>query len=174
MTELEDTLSQIQHFQFIHAHLFSSGQPNAEQLQSIKEYGVSTLINVALSNADNTLEHEDHLCLDIGLSYVQMPICFDTPSVDQCILVLDMIDYLVKEQMVWLHCADNRSCSCLMYLYRQYYMDIDIATAHDALHTVWEPNETWTGLIHAVAIQLQGRKATQELEISLMKADHYS
>lgn len=174
MSELEAALSQIHHFQFIHEHLFSSGQPNAEQLQQIKEYGVTTLVNVALSSADNTLAHEDKLSLDVGLNYVKMPISFDMPSVDQCILVLDMIDYLVKEQMVWLHGSDQFVVSCLVYLYRQYYMGVDIATSHEALHDVWEPNETWTGLMHAIALQLQGRKATQELQISLMKADHYS
>lgn len=174
MNDLETALSQIQHFQFIHEHLFSSGQPNADQLQQVKEYGVTTLINVALSNAENTLKHQDKICLDVGLNYVQMPISFDMPSVDQCILVLDMIDYLAKEQMIWIHCANNYAVSCLMYLYRQYYMNIDLPTAHETLHQVWEPNETWTGLMHAVALQLQGRKATQDLQISLMKTDHYS
>jgi hypothetical protein len=53
-------------------------------------------------------------------------------------------------------------------------MDIDIASAQDLLHAVWEPNETWTGLIHAVALQLQGRKATKELQQSLMSANHFA
>ncbi len=61
-----------------------------------------------------------------------------------------------------------------MYLYRQYYMDIDLPTAHEHLHQIWEPNETWTGLMHAVALQLQGRKATQELELSLINPNHFA
>lgn len=174
MNELEHALSQIKNFQFIHEHLFSSGQPTAEQLKAIKEYGVTTIINVALSDSEERLDHEDHICLDLGLNYVQMPISWEMPSVDQCILVLDMIDYLVNEQSVWLHCNENQHVSCLMYLYRQYYMNIDLATAHDALHQIWQPNETWTGLMHAAALQLQGRKATRELQISLMKANHFS
>ena len=174
MSELEQALSEVTNFQFIHEHLFSSGQPNAEQLKIIKEYGITTLINVALSDAENQLEHEDKLCLDLGLNYVQMPISWEMPSVDQCILVLDMIDHLVKEQMIWVHCSENYHVSSLMYLYRQYYMNIDLPTAHERLHEIWEPNETWTGLMHAVALQLQGRKATRELQISLMKADHFA
>lgn len=171
MNELELTLSKINHFQFIHKHLFTSGCPEPTDLLSIKEYGVSTLINIALIEEDRCIPHEDKRCLEIGLNYIHLPISFDMPSVDQCILVLDLIDHLVKEQMVWVHCQDNLHASCLMYLYRQYYMDIDIATAQELLHEIWEPNETWTGLIHAVTLQLQGRKATQDLQSELAAAD---
>ena len=45
-------------------------------------------------------------------------------------------------------------------------------TAQALLHEIWEPNETWTGLIHSITLQLQGRKATLELEQSLMDVDH--
>lgn len=64
--------------------------------------------------------------------------------------------------------------SSLMYLYRQYFMDVDMPTAQELLHQIWEPNETWTGLIHAVGLQLQGRKATEDLQHSLMNADQFS
>ena len=50
-------------------------------------------------------------------------------------------------------------------------MDMDIATAQDFLHDIWKPNETWTGLIHAVSLQLQGRKATQDLQQALESAE---
>ncbi len=52
-------------------------------------------------------------------------------------------------------------------------MNMDMPTAQEYLHQLWEPNETWTGLIHAVALQLQGRKATQELELSLIHPNNF-
>lgn len=174
MNDIEVALSQIDGFQFIHEHLFSSAQPNAEQLQQIKEYGISTVINIAVSDAENHLEHEDRICLDLGLNYIQLPISLDMPSDDQCLLILDMIDHLVKQQMVWVHCSDSAHVSSLMYLYRQYYMDMDLPTAQELLHQVWEPDETWTGLLHAIAVQLQGRKSTQELQHALIHPDHFS
>lgn len=174
MNEIETALSHIKNFQFIHEHLFSSGQPTAKELKLIKEYGISTIINVALSNSANYLAHEDKICLELGLNYIQFPISFDSPSDDQSLLVLDMIDHLVEQQSVWIHCDENFHVSSLMYLYRQYYMGMDLPTAHELLHQVWEPNETWTGLMHAVALQLQGRKATQELQRSLINPDHFA
>ncbi|ENV34396.1 hypothetical protein L289_1129 [Acinetobacter gerneri DSM 14967 = CIP 107464 = MTCC 9824] len=167
MTEIEDELSQILNFQYIHQHLFTSGQPTIEQFQRIKEYGVDTVINLALTDASNHLEHEDRVCLDLGLNYIQLPILWDTPADDQCLFVLDLIHHLAQEKMIWVHCSKNYRVSSLMYLYKQYYLNIDMPTAHEQLHQIWEPNETWTGLMHAVALQLQGRKSTQELEDSL-------
>lgn len=172
MTTLEQSLSQIPAFSIIHEHLFSSAQPTAEQLKLIKEYGCSTVINLALSNAPNHIENEDRICLDLGLNYIHIPIDWETPSAEQCLLVLDLIDHLVQNEIVWIHCSKNDRSSCLMYVYRQFYMNMDMPTSQDLLHEIWEPNETWTGLIHSITLQLQGRKATLELQQSLQQADH--
>ena len=174
MNTLEQELSQIAHFQFIHEHLFSSGQPTAEQFQHIKEYGIDTVINLAFSDAEPNLDNEDKICAELGLNYIQIPILWDTPEDNQCLFVLDLIAHLVQEKMVWVHCAANKRVSSLMYLYRQYYLDMDMPTAQELMHEIWEPNETWTGLIHAVSLQLQGRKSTQDLQHSLMHADHFA
>ena len=175
MNDLENTLSQVANFQFIHEHLFTSGQPTKQELQTIKEYGVTSVINLDLDDANSHLANEDRICLELGLNYMHMPILWDTPSDDQCLLILDLIHYLIQNQMVWVHCANNQRTSSLMYLYRQYYMDVDLPTAQELFHQVWEPNETWTGLTHAVALQLQGRKATEDLQRSLlMNPDHFA
>jgi protein tyrosine phosphatase (PTP) superfamily phosphohydrolase (DUF442 family) len=171
MNDIETQLSQIKNFQFIHERLFSSGQPTAEELKQIKEYGIGTVINLAESDAEHALPHEDKICLDVGLNYIQLPISWETPSSDQCLLLLDLVNHLLESQMVWVHCSNNNHVSSLMYLYRQYFMDVDIATAQDFLHDIWKPNETWTGLIHAVSLQLQGRKAMQDLQQALESAE---
>lgn len=172
MTPLEQSLAQIPTFSVIHEHLFSSAQPSIEQLKLIKEYGCSTVINLALSNAPNHIENEDRICLDLGLNYIHIPIDWETPSAEQCLLVLDLINHLVQNEIVWIHCTKNDRASCLMYVYRQFYMNMDMPTSQDLLHEIWEPNETWTGLIHSITLQLQGRKATLELQQSLQQADH--
>ncbi|WP_336038820.1 protein tyrosine phosphatase family protein [Acinetobacter calcoaceticus] len=172
MTTIEQSLAQIPNFSVIHEHLFSSAQPSIEQLKLIKEYGCNIVINLALSNAPNHIENEDRICLDIGLNYIHIPIDWETPSAEQCLLVLDLIDHLVQNEIVWIHCTKNDRSSCLMYVYRQFYMNMDMPTSQDLLHETWEPNETWTGLIHSITLQLQGRKATIELQQSLQQADH--
>ena len=171
---LEAELSQVPNFQYIHQHLMSSGQPSAEHIDKIKAYGVDTLINLAFTDSEPHLANEDRLCAELGLNYIQVPIHWEMPTDEQCIFVLDLIDHLVQQKQVWIHCTENNQCSCLMYLYRQYYLDMDMPTAQDLMHQIWEPNETWTGLIHAVGLQLQGRKSTLDLQHSLMSADQFS
>ncbi|WOE32328.1 MULTISPECIES: hypothetical protein [unclassified Acinetobacter] len=168
MNDIEKNLSQILNFQFIHAHLFTSGQPTQVELQSIKAYGVSTIINLGLTEENTTNRQEEHDCLALGLHYIHMPISWEMPSDDQCILVLDLIHHLVQDQILWIHCQNNYRVSSLMYLYLHYYLNIEMPTAQQQMHQVWQPNQTWTGLIHAVALQLQGRKATKELQDTLM------
>ncbi len=118
------------------------------------------------------LKMKTAICLDLGLNYIHIPIDWEMPSAEQCLLVLDLIDHLVQNEIIWIHCAKNKRVSCLMYVYRQFYMNMDMLTSQDLLHEIWEPNETWTGLIHSITLQLQGRKATLELQQSLQQADH--
>lgn len=171
MDNIEQQLSQISNFCYIHPHLLTSSQPNAEQLAQIKAYGVDTIINLGLSDEQQALTYEDRHCLSLGLNYIHIPIDWDCPRDEQCLLVLDLIHALVQDKIVWLHCGDYRRVSCLIYLYQQFAMQVDIVNAEHYLHHTWQPNETWTGLIHAVTLQLQGRKATQELQQSLQQAD---
>lgn len=173
MNDIEIELTKIPNFQFIHEHLFSSGQPTAEQFAQIKAYGVDTVINLAFTDTDPHLLHEDKICTELGLNYIQLPVSWDTPADERCLFILDLITHLVQDKIVWLHCSQNRCASSLMYLYRQYYLDVDMPTAQQFMHQIWEPNETWTGLIHAVSLQLQGRKSTLDLQHSLMQADQF-
>jgi hypothetical protein len=53
-------------------------------------------------------------------------------------------------------------------------MGMDIGSAQELLHQIWEPNETWTGLMHSVALQLQGRMATQDLQQSLIDPNQFT
>ncbi|OTG65126.1 protein tyrosine phosphatase family protein [Acinetobacter silvestris] len=174
MNDIETELTQIPNFQFIHEHLYSSGQPTAEQFKHIKEYGVDTVINLAFTDADSHLQHEDKICAELGLNYIQLPILWETPADDQCLFILDLLAHLVQNKMVWIHSNQNRSVSSLIYLYRQYFLDMDMPSAQELMHQIWEPNETWTGLIYAVSLQLQGRKATQDLQQSLMHVDQFA
>ena len=175
MTTLEQALSEIPNFSLVHEYLFSSAQPSVEQLQQIKEYGCGTVINLATSQSENHLPTQDQICLDLGLNYLHIPLDWNMPSPEQCLLILDLMQHLIQNnEIVWVHCDKNQCMSSLIYLYRQFYMDMDLPTAQELLHQIWEPNATWTGLIHSVTLQLQGRKATQELAQSVNFLDEKS
>lgn len=158
-----NSLQNILNFSFIHDHLSTSGQPTPEEFAEIRAQGFSTVINLALTDASNALQNEDRICLELGLDYIQIPLYWECPSASAALLTLDMIAHLVQEQSVWLHCAKNWRVSALMYLYRRYYMNVDIEEAAEHLQKIWTPNDTWTGLIHAVELQLKARQSTYEI-----------
>lgn len=151
-------VSDILAYQAIHPGLHTSGQPTAEQFASIRAAGVDVVVNVALTNASNGLIHqglfEDRIVLDLGMDYVHLPLVWDQPSAAQAFTVLKYIHHL-QGQTVWLHCAKNMRVSCLMYLYRLHWLGYSIDEAQPYLQRIWEPNATWTGLMNAVAMQIQ-------------------
>jgi len=142
------------HLQPVHGCLITSGQPSHTALVQIREAGFQNVINLALQDASNTLPNEDRLVLEQGMDYYQLPLLWDQPSVSQGLLILELVHHL-REQPTWLHCALNKRVSCLIYLYRRYYMRMDLPTAHELLEQVWQPDATWTGWMFAVEQQLK-------------------
>lgn len=157
------SLSFIEQVEPIHAHLVTSAQPNVAQLAEIKAAGFSTIINLGLAD-EGTLHAQDRYCLELGINYLHLPLLWDNPASEKGVLILDLVAYLVQQHAVWLHCVNQRRVACVMALYRQYYLNWDIAAVASALHRVWIPDETWTGFMHAVGLHLQARHATREIE----------
>lgn len=157
-------LSEILAYQSIHPQLHSSGQPTADQLALLRAAGVNTVINIALTDASNSLMkqhlHEDRVVLELGMDYIQLPLLWDQPSATQAFSILKFIHFLeTQQQTIWIHCAKNWRVSCLMYLYRIHWLNWPMDEAEALLHQIWQPDETWTGLMHAVGMQARADKA---------------
>lgn len=143
--------------QQVHPLLATSGQPSVEALIQIREAGYQNIINLALQDASNALPHEDRIALQQGMDYYHLPLLWDQPSVSQGLVILELLHHL-REQPTWVHCALNKRVSCLIYLYRRYYMGVDLPTAHELLEQIWQPDATWTGWMFAVEQQLKPQR----------------
>jgi hypothetical protein len=49
-----------------------------------------------------------------------------------------------------LHCQANYRASAFAFLYRVIYQDVPVAEAKVDMNSIWQPNETWRGLIFEV------------------------
>ena len=161
-------VSGILNVQKVHDNLYSSGQPTLAQLEILAQAGVSVVVNLAF-NANNNPQvtdansaQEDRMVLELGMQYIQVPILWDCPEASSALFALKAI-YHLNAQLVWVHCDDNKCAASLMYLYRRFYMQMPIDEAQALLHEVWQPDETWVGLINAVAMQLQTEQQQAEL-----------
>lgn len=147
-------LNGIQNLQQIHPLLMTSGQPSHAAFIEMREIAVQNIIHLALQDASNALPNEDRIVLQQGMDYYHLPLLWDQPSVSQGLVTLELIHHL-REQSTWLHCSLNKRVACLMYLYRRYYMGIDLPTAQELLEQIWQPDATWTGWMFAVEQQLK-------------------
>lgn len=154
-------ISDILHCQKIHDNLYSSGQPTPAQLELMAQAGVSSVINLALTDASNSLMHqsihEDRVVLELGMNYIHLPLLWERPCATQAFLAIKLIHHL-QDQLIWVHCAKNWRVASLMSLYRRFYMQMPLEQAEALLHEIWQPDETWTGLMHAVAMRLQAEQ----------------
>ncbi|AOA58436.1 protein-tyrosine phosphatase family protein [Acinetobacter larvae] len=169
--DLEQQLCQCPDFQYIHQHLFSSKQLPTSAWALLKAYGIDSVIDIDFATASTTSKTAcDRDCVDAGLKYIHIPLDLSQPADEQCLLILDLIDYISREKMLWLQ-GNTQIVSCLLYLYRLHYLQFDIAEADACLQQHWQPDATWTGLMHVIGLQLQGRKATQELQQTLAQVE---
>lgn len=155
-------ISGILNVQRVHDHLYSSGKPTSEQLEILAQAGVCVIVNLALNTANAGFLNQDRTVLELGMQYIQVPILWDCPAANSAIFALKAIYYL-HNQLVWVHCDDNKCAASLMYLYRRFYMHMPMSDAKNILHEVWQPDETWSGLVNAVTMQLQTEQQQAEL-----------
>ena len=62
--------------------LSSSGQPDAEQLAHAAELGFERVIYLSFVGDSTALEGEDGIAVENGMRYVQLPVDWDAPKVD--------------------------------------------------------------------------------------------
>ena len=125
----------------------TSGQPKREQFTAIREAGFELVIN--LLPEKQTLEQEEALVRSLGMDYVQIPVWWDAPEID------DIERFFVvmednSERKLFVHCAANMRVSAFMYLYNVVQAGTPEAEAVRNLNRIWTPNPIWDGFIKRV------------------------
>lgn len=126
--------------------LTSSVQPGENDFLKIKELGFSSVINLATSKSDNTLQNEDIIVTNLGLNYVHIPIPWESPTLKHFQIFVKAMEVL-EEEKVWLHCALNMRASCVAYLYTTTVLSIEEEIQREKMLGIWKPNKTWQTLI---------------------------
>jgi len=113
----DKSLENIYNFLPLSEKIGTSGQPNPEDFDSIKTAGYEIIINLALSDSQNSLDNEEKIVENLGMTYVHIPIVWEEPTLYDfhkfCQVMQD--NYQKK---VFVHCVANMRVSAFMYLYR--------------------------------------------------------
>ncbi len=130
----------------INSQLATSGQPTKNQFKSIQRAGYTNIINLAPTNAKNTLRNEAALVADLGMDYINIPVDFSNPTEQDFAQFLSQLKSHSNKK-IWVHCAANMRVSCFIFKYRTAILDENLSDAEADLKKIWQPNKTWQNFI---------------------------
>ncbi len=131
--------------------LWSSGQISAADIREIQKAGFDCVINLALPTSANALMGEADLVAGSHMTYLQIPIEWELPEIEQFLFCVDVLENLrQRKQKVWLHCVYNNRVSAFIYLYRKLILGEDEDKAVHPMNEVWTVNEVWQEFIKEV------------------------
>jgi protein tyrosine phosphatase (PTP) superfamily phosphohydrolase (DUF442 family) len=139
-------LSDIYNFRSLGPKLATAGQPTEEQFRQVREAGFEAVINLALPTSDNALPNEGSFVTGLGMSYVHIPVNFQSPTSQDFRAFCRVMDAF-DDCRVFVHCAANKRVSAFIFLYRVLFKNVPASEAERDLDAIWQPDEVWAQFI---------------------------
>ena len=136
----------IYNFRRLSPTLTTSGQPDEAQLAGLRDAGIVTVINLALSDSPRALPDEAATLAGLGLRYIHIPVEFTAPAEADFEAFATAMDGL-DDAPVHIHCAANYRVSAFLYRYRTERLGWSAAEAGPDLEAVWQPDQVWQKFI---------------------------
>ena len=102
----EGNLHGIYNYRRAEEHIATGGQPTVEQLVAVAAAGCSTVINLALHDADYGLADERGTVESLGMDYVHIPVIWERPTREDLACFSERMRTL-EGQDLFVHCAAN-------------------------------------------------------------------
>ena len=134
----------------------SSAQPNAAYLKRVKSLGFDVVINLAPPEYEEAVPNEGAILAEQGVVYVNIPVRFGNPTVEDFRLFGDIMKSVSKKNVL-VHCQINLRGSSFSYLHRVINESAIEDEARGKLTGVWMPNPTWKKFIESI-LASAGRK----------------
>jgi protein tyrosine phosphatase (PTP) superfamily phosphohydrolase (DUF442 family) len=148
-----DTLAGIYRYRAIDDQLSTSGQPNEAQLAALVGAGFEVVINLALHDDPRySLRDEPGTVRSLGMEYVHIPVPFDAPTEEQLLQFFSAMERH-RGRRILVHCAANLRVSAFLGLYRALRLQWPQTDAFGLMHSLWQPNPTWSSFIATVLAQ---------------------
>ena len=145
----EPDLSELTNYRAYSPMLSSSGQPSAEQLETVRDAGFERVVFLALTDSHGSIANEDSIVKGLGMEFVHIPVIWESPSPDDVALFLALLNG-APEKKTLVHCQVNFRASTFSFLYRVLHDDVPVGEAKDDLNSVWVPDDQWKQLIFDV------------------------
>lgn len=120
----------------------TAGQPTEDQFADIRAAGYEVVINLAMPDSSNALPHESELVAEQGITYVHIPVVWESPTLKDLEQFFAAMERL-QHKRVLVHCAVNKRVSVFVFLYRVIRQGVLPEMALETLQKIWEPNDVW-------------------------------
>lgn len=140
------SISSIKNYLQVSPTIASSGQPEKHQFKSISDEGYKIVINLAMADSNNAIPEEGSIVASLGMSYLHIPVPFDSPKISQLQTFARFMQSSDQEK-VWVHCVLNYRVSAFLYLYHRLAKGVSDDEAQSAMFPDWEPDEVWSSFL---------------------------
>lgn len=129
-------------------NLASSAQPDRAYLARAKELGYDAVINLAPRESMGSIADEGSIVAAQGLAYVNIPVNFDRPALEDFERFSAAMQQLGQGRNVLVHCQVNLRASSFVFLYRVIHESAPSGDAAKLLTGVWVPNRVWSEFLN--------------------------
>ncbi len=143
-------IKNIANYYQINNSLATSGQPTTEEFELIKNAGYQVVVNLAMSCSTNAIAHEGVIVTDLGLVYIQIPVIWENPTIQDIELFFKVMQAF-KDKQIWVHCAKNMRVSCFIYFWQKHILQLPETEARYPMNQIWQPTGVWQDLIEQAA-----------------------
>jgi len=99
-----------------------------------------------MPTSDNAMANEGDLVTRAGMTYIHIPVNFESPQPAEFERFAKVMDML-QDQRVYVHCAANKRVSAFLFLHRLRRGDKSRADAERDLKRIWHPDGVWRQFI---------------------------
>ena len=126
----------------------TGGQPSVSQLYDIAQNGYDVVINLATHNSENAIENEGSIVASLGMTYIHIPVPFETPTPEHLRKFFRFMNGL-SEEKVFVHCAVNARVSAFVFKYLTMERKMQAEKATTPLLAQWLPqmNLIWKNFL---------------------------
>lgn len=134
------SLTDIYNYHAIDEALATAGQVTPEQVALLDAAGFDLIVNLATASEERNAS-EGFAVTDAGLTYVHIPVPWDTPTMADLDLFFAVMDAR-GERKTLVHCFANYRASAFVYLYRTLRLGQGNEQATRDLEAIWAA-EDW-------------------------------
>jgi protein tyrosine phosphatase (PTP) superfamily phosphohydrolase (DUF442 family) len=124
----------------------TAGQPKFSEFKEIERAGYNYIVNLGMLDHPHAVVEEDKVVSDLGLTYVHIPVAFDSPTKEQVRFFCNLMSSL-KGSKVFVHCIMNFRVSAFMYHYLSKVEKLSEEQSKSLMFNYWELDPVWEELM---------------------------